>query len=555
MLSISCSRRWRNAIAKPLSQFGFFFSLGLLSALGATPALSAERIAFSYPPFGEFYLSVESLERFANDGTMTDEFKFYAKRFPPEQQEKIRLWLKTRFDLTPVTLSQFTYTPFGETLLMRLGEVIRTEANQNSFYAMRSALILAAADPEGLTLVNLLRKFPLKTLKIDFVKGSQVLEQLSGTFEDKAAILEIIRQQAKANSSELPSELNAAQPPDLRLPGSTQWQKERFSFNSPRSNLLIAVDIYRPISPVVPSPDRAIKTPVIVISHGIGSDRHTFAYLAEHLASHGFFVAVPEHPEVDARKMNRFLAGLDTAPEPNIFINQPLEITDLLNELTARYPSIDLDRVGVIGQSFGAYSALVSGGATIDWEALRQVCQEQHSLEVSFNLSQLFQCQASLLPNIPLNLQDRRVRAVIAVNPFSSRILGRKGLSQLQIPVMLLSSSNDMLTPMADEQVYPFAGLETDNKYLAVMERGTHFSFIGGEGTSSFPVPTELVGPSPELAYPYLIALSTAFFKTYIAGELDYRQYLSESYVESISQAPFNLYLLQFLESDSSGRE
>jgi predicted dienelactone hydrolase len=544
MLHANALRRWQTSLSKRLSQFSFSLSLSLLSAIGATPALSADRIAFSYPPFGEFYLSVESLERFARDGTITDEFEFYAQRLEPEQREKVRSWLKTRFDLPPVTLAQFTYTPLGETLLIRLGNAIGTPANQNGFYALRSALILAAADSDGLTLVNLLRKFPIKTIKIDFAKGSQIVEELSGAFEDKAAILAAIRQQAEANASNSPPQSNAGQQLDLRLPGTTGWRKEHFTFHSPHSNHSITVDIYRP------NELTGQLTPAIVISHGIGSDRQTFAYLAEHLASYGFFVAVPEHPDVDAYKMYHFLTGLDTAPEPTVFINQPLQITDLLDELSDRYPSVNLEQVGVIGQSFGAYAALASGGAKINGEELRQVCPYQTSLDISFNLSQLLQCQITDLPNIPFSLQDRRVKAVIAVNPLTSRIFGREGLSQLQIPVMILANSNDVLTPMLAEQIGPFTRLETANKYLAVMERGTHFSFIGGEGVSTFPIPTELVGPRPELAYPYLTALSTAFFKTYIAGDLDYQSYLSESYVKSISQASFNLYLLKAFKSD-----
>ncbi len=53
-------------------------------------------------------------------------------------------------------------------------------------------------------------------------------------------------------------------------------------------------DIYLPVA----------QTPrqIIVISHGLGSDRTSFAYLAEHLASYGFVVAVPEHPGSNSKQ-------------------------------------------------------------------------------------------------------------------------------------------------------------------------------------------------------------------------------------------------------------
>ncbi len=61
--------------------------------------------------------------------------------------------------------------------------------------------------------------------------------------------------------------------------------------------------------------------PLIVISHGIASDRSSFVYLAEHLASYGFAVAVLEHPGSNAERIQLYFAGLAGPPDAAEFIN------------------------------------------------------------------------------------------------------------------------------------------------------------------------------------------------------------------------------------------
>ncbi|GAB1539924.1 hypothetical protein NUACC21_25920 [Scytonema sp. NUACC21] len=140
------------------------FTFGLLSSLiTATPGLGAEEIEFTYPPFGDFSISTASLEAFAKEGKITNEFAFYAKRMEAQQLAQLRNLLKTRYEISPTLVSQFTYSGIGENLLKRLGELLLTENRQNGFYALRSALILSAADPEGLTLVNIIRRYPSAT--------------------------------------------------------------------------------------------------------------------------------------------------------------------------------------------------------------------------------------------------------------------------------------------------------------------------------------------------------------------------------------------------------
>ncbi|MHC5828676.1 MAG: alpha/beta hydrolase, partial [Nostoc sp.] len=119
-----------------MKKFFRYLGLGLLSTFfTATPGLGAERISFDYPPFGEFYLSVDSLETFAKEGKIDQDFSFYASRATPQQLAQLRDLLQQRFNVTPTLVSQVTYSPVGEQVMEQLGELLLTESRKNGFYA------------------------------------------------------------------------------------------------------------------------------------------------------------------------------------------------------------------------------------------------------------------------------------------------------------------------------------------------------------------------------------------------------------------------------------
>lgn len=523
-----------------------YLSFGILSTVLSTiPALGAERIAFSYPPFGEFYLSRNALDEFAKQGKITDEFKFYAKRATPQQLAQLRTLLSRRFEVSPTLVSQFTYSPLGETVMHRLGEIFQTDSRQNGFYALRSAMILAATDPEGLTVLNVLHRFPTRSVRLNLNRSLKIIDNFSELLKQREAIVGAIQQEAIAESS-VQSPIDFSQQPDLRQKGAFHWQQETLTLEDKSRHRRLPVDLYLP---QLPSQQLA---PVIVISHGMAEDRTTFAYLAQHLASHGFAVAVVEHPGVSSQRFQQYFAGLASPPEPMESINQPLDVKYVLDELQRHSQSdsllqnrLNLQQVAVIGHSHGGYAALSLAGATINFDLLRRNCDRDNFL----NMSLLVQCKTAGLPPINYPLRDDRVKAIIAVNPLSSSIFGQQGLSQIQVPVMLVTGSKDVVTPAVPEQIRPFTWLTTPERYLVLIENGTHFSVLP-ESTSStrvMPVPTEMVGPKPAIARSYLNALSLAFVQRHLANRLDYASYLSASYAKFVSQAPLNLNLVQSL--------
>ncbi|PSB44273.1 hypothetical protein C7B80_21205 [Cyanosarcina cf. burmensis CCALA 770] len=567
---------------------GIALSLLLFPATGVQTAVAADRIYATYGAL-ESSVAIEDLAEFAETGEIEGGLIDYARRLTPAQLARLRGILTAPVDLSSVAISQFLYSSIGETLLQRLGQIVQTEARLPGFYAIRSALILAAAENrQGFTLLDVLRQFPTNGIRVNLGQSLEIVEELQAVINrTNEAIALVQRQSAAAAINQQPA--NFSQLPDLRQRGSFTWTKRTLELYDRSRDRAFIADLYLPReqgrvgsreqgerelreprelgelgerTEQLPITNYQLpitnhrRFPVIVISHGLGSDRNTFRYLAQQLASYGFAVAVPEHPNSNAEQLRSLLNGRATAvTPPREFINRPLDVSyllDVLAQLNRTDPSfaMNLQQVGVVGHSYGGYTALALAGAKLNFDQLQQDCQ---NLGETFNLSLLLQCRTLELPRTQYNLRDKRIKAAIAINPIGSSLFGKAGLSQIKIPVTIASSSEDKVAPALPEQILPFTWLTARNKYLLLLAGGTHFSAAdkSDPGSEPLPIPESVIGPDPALARGYLGAWSVAFFETYIATSQQYRPYLSADYARFISQPPLTLSLVQSLPLDN----
>jgi predicted dienelactone hydrolase len=370
-----------------------------------------------------------------------------------------------------------------------------------------------------------LRQFPVDGLRINSTLALDLINEATRKIEQTEAAIATIETVAADK---------AAQQPDLDLPldpkqlGTVPFDQQTLILNDPARNRLFPADLYLPKRTV------GQKLPLVVISHGLGSDRQTFAYLAEHLASHGFAVAVPEHPGSNAEQLQELAAGLerDLTP-PQELIDRPLDIQFLLDQIAERYGrQVETERVGIIGQSFGGYTALALAGADINWPALEAHCP---TARYSLNWSLVLQCAALKLPSTQEpTLRDPRIVGAIAINPLTSTIFGAEQLSKIQVPVMLISGGADTVTPALEEQITAFGQLRAPQSHLALLSKGTHFSTLG-QSETEVPLPEEIIGPDPAIARNYVRALSLAFFEVNVGARSEYAVFLSSAYAQQIS--------------------
>jgi predicted dienelactone hydrolase len=493
------------------------------------PGRTAERITGYFPPFKDVSVSVRDLEDFARDGKIPTDYAGLAKQTPPAQLQQFRQFLQQRFEVSPKYVSQFTNSPLVEKLLERLGESIQADSRRNGMKSLRLALIRAAEDKkQGLTVINFLKRFPGRQINLNLAEVFTSYDNLTELLKrrDKTiAILDRLNEVEAATALEFSNRL------DLRRAGTLRWQKRKFEWLDRSRNRMVPGDLY------LPQTTATTPVPVIVISHGVAEDRTTYAYLAQHLASYGFAVAALEHVGGDANRFRKYFSGLAPAPKATELLERPRDVSFLLDEIQRRAQSdptlrqLNIGQVGLVGHSLGGYTMLALAGAEIDFDRVQRDCNPNRSL----NLSVVLQCRAKELKPQRYALQDPRVKAIFAINPLNSTIFGQRGMSQVRVPVFMMGGSDDIVTPVVPEQIYPFTWLQTPDKYLAILDKGTHFSTQAiPNGDGIFPVSDSLIGPDPARARLYTQALSAAFFQTYLANRSEFQSYLNAAYAKSL---------------------
>lgn len=427
-------RRWRYGVGVGLSAIALALGLG----------------AWKLRPFLQLFteeISVTTLARFANGGALTNELAAY-NAVPNIEQLRPFLTAPLYYG-PPETIPSLVTSPEGEVLLERLGELLLTRDRQNSGPVLRQALIQAAAD-ENLSLLHVLRQFPEAKLRINGTELWRTGLGVAQTWQrQRGAIARLERQSDQERSGPKPQLLGV---PELVQRGE-QITRMSWLLEDVERERAIWLDLHLPNVP----PETV--SPTVVISHGLTANRRTFAYLARHLASHGFLVVAVEHPDSNGEAHRRFLAGqTETLLPPNTLMERPRDISFVLDSLenAGLEQWFDLKNVGIMGHSLGGNTALAIAGAKLDRAQLEQSCAESSQ---SFNLSLIFaQCPLLTLPEVQTqqNLRDERITSVVAISPVASQVFSHESLQQLSVPLLMVASEQDWITPALEEQIVPF---------------------------------------------------------------------------------------------------
>lgn len=501
-------------------------------------------------------VGVDDLEQFAKTGRVSSQLTPLAQALGESSLSQFRQILNDRLPITPSDAKQLTSTRLTEPVLVNMGKMLQPRPGRNGFFEVRTAVNRAAATSGGLNLLNVIRQYPTDSVWVNVPYLIQFISAVTVQTEYRDAAVQAIAQQAKLEATTKPA-IDLTTLPDLRQAGTYSVRKQSLTFRiqAARVTVVGSVNEYDlPVDLYLPQGLRQLA-PVVVFSHGFGATRASYVYLARHLASHGFVVAAPEHVGSDYPYRDSFLKGkLNDIVAPTEYINRSQDITYLLNELeklNARPDALpvrlNLQQVGVIGNSLGGTTALAMAGAPINLSRLRNDCNQDR---ITVSMSFLVQCLAQRASTqSQVNVGDRRVKAVIGTYPLTSSIFGPESLSQITVPTLIISGSADALSSPVLDQIHPFIWLKTTPKYLLLLQSGTHFSSSEDKDVASFP--KALVGQNLNLGRSYLQAMSVAFFKAYLSDrpQSPFQPYLTAAYAQSISQPAMPVYLIQSLSA------
>ncbi|WRH66779.1 MAG: alpha/beta hydrolase [Planktothrix sp. GU0601_MAG3] len=379
--SAQCAKRQWKKLLFPLS----LFTTTILSGFPpfTPPLLAAESVVIRQ---GFIYatVSVKDLKEFAETGKVPVGLLGYFSFLKPEQKQQALGALNIKIKIKDETVEEIVNSQVGTRLLTDIDTIISADKSQGGT-AIKTAILSSAKSEQGLSVINFLENYPLPTIEINLPQAFAVLTRLNqGFWQTQRLLLEVLPK-LTPEGSQAPSI-----PFDPSQPGPGKVEITRIELLDKQRDRNIPVYIY---SSSAATPDQ----PLILYSHGRGSDYQELRYLMEHLASHGYTVIVPEHPGSNANFVNQnlFLS-------PTEIIERPQDLIFTLNELEKlnindpRFKGkFNTNNTLVFGYSFGGATALALAGGEFQIDQLRKSCDQSF---ITFSLGKATQCLAAETP-------------------------------------------------------------------------------------------------------------------------------------------------------------
>lgn len=513
------------------------------------PVWAAELLTVRIGPI-EHSIEVSQLERYVKTGKLSKELE----PFEPLLGETLREALASKLDIDPNIadgmIDDLLATPAGDRLL----KALLLALPDNTIEQIKTALQLAIESANGISLIGIFKAFPAENITVDFTGAIAVATRLNTPYWETQILSSILKRELTVETSDRLPEFDPA------VAGTLTPQQETLTLIDRDRQRPIAVDIYWGTQTLLllernrQRSDQATDQPLVVMSHGFGSDRTFLTYLARHLASHGITVVSLEHPGSN----REWLTNLPVTINPsqllpaNELIDRPLDISFVLDELEKlnlakgsansdkSLPTFNINQAIAIGHSLGGYTVLALAGAELNLEHLQKYCQRRQV--VGRAPADWLQCAAVAedLPNgkKKIKLGDHRIVGAIALNPVTGHIFGEKGLKKINTPTLLLAGTNDPWTPAVTHQLRPFLDLPKP-KYLVTAIDGTHYSAT--DPNSPNPMKTdnifenEIDETESEAQRQLMRGVTLAFIQQQTSEAKTYQPFLTATYAQALS--------------------
>jgi predicted dienelactone hydrolase len=515
------------------------FGLGLvLGTFVTTPAvMAAQKVTIQFGPFRQT-VDITDLEKFAKTGKLSPQLQVFKPLMTPEVRDALNQKVKVNPGFADNFINEFAKTPQGKQVISSLGVVIPGSTKDS----LQATLNLTVRQVNGITVLGFLRAYPGENVTVDATQAATLAMDLNPTNLESQAVGVLLAEDLQDKTTIRLPNFNPADA------GKEVVEQQTLTFTDQKRKRTIPIDIYWSQNPS--------QNPLVVISHGFGANRRFLSYLGKHLASYGVTVAAIEHPGSNgvavntAAVNNSNLAKLLPADE---FINRPKDVSFLLDELSKLNSQpgklqgkFNTEKVSIIGHSLGGYTALALVGGEVDVNSVRDFCKQ--SLSITAAPGDWLQCAAANLPNQKIQVQDKRIKSAIAFNPLVGKLFGNKGLTKVSQPVLILTGTEDALTPALKHQIAPFSQLR-GTKYLVTAVGGTHLSI----SDPNYPLSeaTTLVrekrASETTTLRQFVRGISLAFIKQQTPEAKNYLPFISSTYTRSLSTTEIPLRLVSEL--------
>ncbi len=234
-----------------------------------------------------------------------------------------------------------------------------------------------------------------------------------------------------------------------------------------------------PLSLKIWTPEMYKKKDLIIFMPGLGGDVDNFNWLGSGLSKKGWPVIFIEHKGSDSVALNSSIKGDEALPgSADIYLYRIKDLDFVINSYKQGQLGFkDSSSYILMGHSLGALISMLYEGNPPNNEFLSR-CENAFDDFALTNLSKLLQCQLSEI-TIPEFEKSKDLKAIVGFNSFGSLIWSNKTNSGIDVPILFIGGTFDLITPLGSEQFKLFLANESNqfNRFL-IVEGASHFSPI-----------------------------------------------------------------------------
>ena len=467
----------------------------LLLSVGSWPARATERLEVEIDGI-VLPVSVEDLRSFGRLGDRSrSELASWLRLLDSESREGLARLLNAPV-LTRRSLGQQLLSSWGAgPLIDALGALVRVEGGGH----IKSSVVLPTlerllAQQEQVSTLDVLQALPTQQLRLDLdalVKAASHWRQQLERHNSLMAVL------AAEKTTRQPSPHVQSSDPSGQLASKT-----------PQAVNVLVGHRVAPLQVQIWQANPSSETserPWLLLMPGLGGDPEHFYWLAETLADAGWAVVMVEHPGSDAEAVRALLDGRQSFDGARALRQRLSDLDAVLKAQRKGRIPVEGPNVVLVGHSLGALTALLAAGAD-PVSGINRRCLGSIAAIPLTNLSELLQCELADSRALKTSPIHPPPIAVVGLNSFGGLIWPKgKQTRPLDMPLLLIGGTLDLITPPLDEQISLLRRLgQHPLSQVVVVEGASHFSPIrvgsqGGslQGDDLFQLGEELVGVNP----------------------------------------------------------
>ena len=245
---------------------------------------------------------------------------------------------------------------------------------------------------------------------------------------------------------------------------------------------------------------------LIIFMPGLGGSINNFEWIGIELSKRGWPVLFIDHKGSNYNSLAEVLEGNEVIPSgADLFLYRLKDLDTILRSHKNGNFELSNESYVLMGHSLGALIAFLYEG-NLPKEGLSNRCDIALKDFAVTNLSKMLQCQLNEIP-IPEKTNVKKADAIIGFNTFGSIIWPNEKNSGIEMPLLLIGGTYDLITPLISEQFPVFLSTNANplNRFL-IIEGASHFSPIRVDNDNSgdflnndlFKIGESFIGASPK---------------------------------------------------------